>query len=128
MVRIQLDVPEEEREQFAKQAEREGMALDAWLIAAARQRATNLSARPKDAPDRFESVEELMDFLEECRANSGLKPELDTDESTRGFASVDELEEFFRWCDSLQDGQREPDWEEHLRNIDASRREGLPDV
>lgn len=89
MVRIQLDIPEEEREQFAKQAEREGMALDAWLIAAARQRTPNPSARPKDAPDRFESVEDLMDFLEECRANSGL--------------------------------EREPDWEEHLRNIHESR-------
>jgi len=69
-----------------------------------------------------------MDFLEECLAKAGLKAELDTDESTRGFASVDELEEFFGRCDSLQDVEREPDWEEHLRNIDASRKEGLPDV
>ena len=128
MVRIQVEMSEEDRERFSEQAEREGKTLEAWLVSVGRQRATNPSAQPKDAPDRFESVEDLMDFLEECRANSGLKPELDTVESTRGFASVDELEEFFRWCDSLQDGEREPDWEEHLRNINASRREGLPDV
>ena len=39
-----------------------------------------------------------------------------------------ELEEFWRWCDSRQDGDREPDWEEHLRTMAESRRKGLPDV
>lgn len=93
MVRIQLDIPENEREQFAKQAELEGMALDAWLIAAARQRVK--TPRP-DKEARFESLEELQAF--------------------------------WKWCDAQNDLDREPDWEEHLRNIDESIRERLPDV
>ena len=96
MATIQLEIPEEERERFAKQAELEGKTLDAWLITVARQHVADKAPRQKETSDRFESVEELMAFLEECSANSGL--------------------------------EREPDWEEHLRNIDESRRQGLPDV
>jgi hypothetical protein len=32
MATIQLDIPEEDRERFARQAKREGKTLDAWLI------------------------------------------------------------------------------------------------
>ena len=93
MVRIELEVPEDERERFARQAQREGKTLDAWLISVARQH----SPLPKPPePEPFKSVEELMSFLEESSQMSGL--------------------------------EREPDWEEHLRNIDESRRQGLPDV
>ena len=93
MATIQFEITEEDRERFAKQAEREGMALDAWLISVARKHSPQPTA---PADDRFRSVEELMAFLHECSANSGL--------------------------------EREPDWEEHLKNIDESRRQGLPDV
>ena len=89
MATIQIDVPEEDRERFAKQAKREGKTLEAWLISVARQYAPEWStAKP------FESLEELHDF--------------------------------WRWCDTLHDGEREPDWEEHLRIIDLSKRQGLP--
>ena len=93
MVRIELEIPEDERERFARQAEREGKTLDAWLISVAR-RHSPLPKAPE--PERFKSVEDLRAFLEECSQKSGL--------------------------------EREPDWEEHLRNIDESRRQGLPDV
>ena len=74
MATIQLDIPEEDRERFVKQAEREGKTLDAWLISVGRQH----SPRPEPpANDRFQSVEELMEFLEECRANSRLEREPD---------------------------------------------------
>ena len=93
MATIQFEITEEDRERFAKQAEREGMALDAWLISVARRH----SSQPTTpAGDQFRSVEELMAFLHECSANSGL--------------------------------EREPDWEEHLRNIEESRRQGLPEI
>ena len=93
MATIQLEIPEEDRERFAEQAEREGMALEAWLISVARQH----SPQPKTKePERFKSVEELRAFFAEISARSGHGPE--------------------------------PDWEEHLRNIDESRRQGLPDV
>ena len=94
MVRVQVEMSEEDRERFAMQAEREGKTLDAWLISAARQRIVH----PENAqqPGKIQSPEEL--------------------------------EAFWQWCDSLNNGEREPDWEEHLKNIDESRRQGLPDV
>lgn len=74
MATIQLVIPEEDRQRFAEQAQREGKTLDAWLISVARQH----SPQPEPpADDRFQSVEELMAFLEECRANSGLEREPD---------------------------------------------------
>ena len=94
MVRIQLDIPEEERARFAKQAHREGMTLDAWLIKVARQH-----------------------VLESDSITATAEP-----------AALRELEDIWRWSDSLNDGIREPDWEEHLRNIEASRLKGLPDI
>ena len=40
--------------------------------------------------------------------------------------TVEELEEFFKACDAMEGPGREPDWEEHLRVIDRSRRGHLP--
>ena len=92
MVRIQLDVPEEERARFAEQAHREGMTLDAWLIKVARQHSAPRSEEHKP----FKSREEILAFFREI---------------------------------SGQDGpEREPDWDEHLRNMDKSIRQGLPDL
>lgn len=94
MVRVQLEIPEEERERFTRQAEREGKTLEAWLISVAQQRV--VEPTPEENNGRFESEEELWAFL---REHSGL------------------------------DGpERELDWDGHLRNMDASIREGLPDI
>lgn len=44
------------------------------------------------------------------------------------FASAEELDEFFAECDAetrLTGPTREPDWTEHRRVLDASRRTGL---
>ena len=49
MVRIQLEIPEEERARFAGQAAREGKTLDAWLIAAAKQRLSTPPSEPEPA-------------------------------------------------------------------------------
>lgn len=38
-----------------------------------------------------------------------------------------DLEAFFAACDAREEG-REPDWDEHLRRIQESRRSGLPDL
>ena len=80
MATIQFEITEEDRERFAKQAEREGMALDAWLISVARQHVVYWEPQPKQSSSRFESVEELMAFLHECSANSGLEREPDWEE------------------------------------------------
>ncbi|MCY3691811.1 MAG: hypothetical protein OXI54_13405 [Chloroflexota bacterium] len=92
MVRIELEIPEDERERFARQAEREGKTLDAWLISVARQHS---APKPKEGKP-FQSREEIWAYFHQI---------------------------------SGQDGpEREPDWEEHLRNMDESIRQGLPDV
>ncbi len=43
------------------------------------------------------------------------------------FASVAELEAFFRECDARKGEGREPDWDEHLRIIAESRSRGAAD-
>ena len=91
MARVQLIIPDEDREQFARQARREGLTFSAWLRAAARDR---LEARQR--AERFKSSEDLWSF--------------------------------FRRCDARRGSGTEPDWEEHKRNIEASRLHGLPEV
>ena len=41
--------------------------------------------------------------------------------------TVAELRKFFQRCDERESGA-EPDWDAHERQIDDSRREGLPDA
>lgn len=79
-------IPDEDRDRFVHQAQREGLTLSAWLRAAARER---LDRRQRTAP----------------------------------FSSPAEMEDFFRACDTLDGPASEPDWNEHLKTIDASRRE-----
>ncbi len=43
---------------------------------------------------------------------------------TEPFSSSAEMEEFFRACDALDGPANEPDWNEHLKTIDASGRIG----
>ena len=44
------------------------------------------------------------------------------------FKSVEEMREFWEKCDAAAGPGREPDWEEHLKVINASRMSGLPNV
>ncbi len=87
MVRVQLVIPDEDRDRFVHQARREGMTLSAWLRAAARAR-------------------------------------LEDRQRVRRFESLEDLEAFFRACDALDGPETEPDWEEHLAVINASRASG----
>ena len=88
MARVQLVIPDQDRDRFAQQARREGMTFSAWMRAAAHDR------------------------LEESQRS---KP----------FETPEQWEEFFKKCDTLEDGPDvEPDWEEHLRVINESRLSG----
>ena len=42
----------------------------------------------------------------------------------RAFAAPSGMEDFFQECDALDGPMNEPDWNEHLSVIDASRRDG----
>ena len=91
MARVQLVIPDEDRDRFVHQSRREGMTLSAWLRAAANDRLAK-------------------------RQRSEL------------FESPADLEEFFRGCDALAGPETEPDWEEHLDVITASRSRGASDT
>lgn len=87
MARVQLVIPDEDRDRFVHQARKEGMTLSAWLRTAARER---LQERQRGKP----------------------------------FQSPEDLEEFFRACDSIEGPEKEPDWDRHLDLINQSRRRG----
>lgn len=66
MARVQLIIPDEDRDRFVRQARREGLTFSAWLRAAASER---LEARQRR--ERFESPEDLRRFFEACAAREG---------------------------------------------------------
>lgn len=87
MARVQLVIPDDDRDRFVDQARREGMTLSAWLRAAAEAR-------------------------------------LRQRESTASFRSRSELREFFAACDAEAGAGLEPEWDQHLEVMAASRRGG----
>ncbi len=78
MARVQLIIPDEDRDRFVHQARREGLTFSAWLRAAARER---LEARQR--PERFESSEDLKRFFEGCAEREGPGVEPDWEEHLR---------------------------------------------
>ena len=70
MARVQLVIPDDDRERFVDQARREGMSLSAWLRAAARER---LETRRR--VNRFESPEDVEEFFRSCAALEGPETE-----------------------------------------------------
>ena len=66
MARVQLVIPDEDRDRFSHQARSEGLTLSAWLRAAARER---LEARQRVVP--FESPAELERFFRTCDTLEG---------------------------------------------------------
>ena len=66
MVRVQLVIPDDDRDSYVRQARLEGVSLSAWLRAAARER---LERRQK--VKRFESPEEVEEFFRSCAALEG---------------------------------------------------------
>ena len=66
MARVQLVMPDDDRDRFVRQARREGMSLSAWLRAAARER---LEAR--QSAKLFKSAEDVREFFRSCVALAG---------------------------------------------------------
>ena len=72
MTRVQVLLMEEEREQFRRQAEREGLSLSAWLRRAGQERLRSRQAR------RLSTVRELREFFREIDAQEkGREPDWD---------------------------------------------------
>lgn len=61
MARVQLIMPDKDRDRFVHQARSEGMTLSAWLREAAHQR---LGRQQESRP--FETGKDLRDFFRQC--------------------------------------------------------------
>lgn len=75
MARVQMIIPDADRDRFVDQARREGMSLSAWLRNAARAR-----LEAWQWVRRFESPEDLREFFRACDDMEGPKPEPDWSE------------------------------------------------
>lgn len=75
MARVQLVIPDEDRDRFVHQAQREGMTLSAWLRAAARRR-----LKEQQQPHPFKSPADLEEFFSACDALEGPRQEPDWQE------------------------------------------------
>jgi hypothetical protein len=70
MIRVQVLLPEGEREQFRREAEREGVSLSAWLRRAGQDRLRSRQGR------RISTVRELREFFREIDAREkGREPD-----------------------------------------------------
>lgn len=75
MARVQLVIPDEDRDRFFHQARREGMTLSAWLRTAARER-----LEEQQHSNLFKSSAEIKRFFQACDALEGpaVEPEWNT--------------------------------------------------
>lgn len=78
MARVQLVIPDADRDRFVLQARREGMTLSAWLRAAAH---TRLEERQRVKP--FESLDDIEEFFKMCDALEGPETEPDWEDHLR---------------------------------------------
>ncbi len=78
MARVQLVIPDADRDRFVLQARREGMTLSAWLRAAAH---TRLEEHQRVKP--FESLEDIEEFFKMCDALEGPETEPDWEDHLR---------------------------------------------
>ena len=75
MARVQLVIPDEDRDRFVRQARLEGLSFSAWLRAAAHER-LEAAQRAK----RFRTIEDLGAFFEACDSIPGPEVEPDWEE------------------------------------------------
>ena len=78
MARVQLIIPDEDRDEFVAEARRDGISLSEWLRLAARERAER-----RRNEGRFHSLHDLEAFFDECDAAAGNGDEPDWEEHLR---------------------------------------------
>ena len=78
MARVQLVMPNDDRDSFVHQAQREGMSLSAWLRAAARER-----LETRQSVKQFDSPEDVEEFFKSYSALEGPETEPDWSEHLR---------------------------------------------
>ena len=75
MARVQLVMPDADRDRFVHQARQEGMSLSAWLRAAARERLEKCQS-----VKLFQSPEDVEEFFRSCASLDGPETEPDWSE------------------------------------------------
>ena len=75
MARVQLVMPDADRDRFVAQARREGLSLSAWMRAAARERLEN-----RQRVTLFESPDDVREFFRYCASLEGPETEPDWSE------------------------------------------------
>lgn len=75
MARVQLVIPDEDRNRFVHQARREGLTLSAWLRAAARERLED-----RHRSELFKSPADMEEFFMVCDTLEGPETEPEWDE------------------------------------------------
>ena len=78
MARVQLVMPDADRDRFVDQARREGMSLSAWMREAARER-----LRERQRVKLFESPDDVLAFFRSCDELDGPETEPDWGEHLR---------------------------------------------
>ena len=78
MARVQLVMPDADRDRFVHQARQEGMSLSAWLRAAAHER-----LEKRQRVELFKSPEDVRAFFKSCAELDGPEREPDWDEHLR---------------------------------------------
>ena len=78
MARVQLVMPDADRDRFVDQARREGMSLSAWMRAAARER-----LETRQQVKLFASPEDVREFFRSRSALDGPEREPDWSEHLR---------------------------------------------
>ena len=78
MARVQLVMPDADRDRFVHQARQEGMSLSAWLRAAAHER-----LEKRQRVELFKSPEDVRTFFKSCSDLDGPEREPDWDEHLR---------------------------------------------
>ena len=78
MARVQMVMPDADRDRFVNQARREGMSLSAWLRAAARER-----LETRQSVKLFESSDDVKEFFRSCAALEGPETEPDWSDHLR---------------------------------------------
>ena len=78
MARVQLVMPDADRDRFVDQARREGMSLSAWMREAARER-----LEERQRVKLFEAPDDVEAFFRSCAALDGPETEPDWGEHMR---------------------------------------------
>lgn len=81
MARVQLVIPDEDRDRFVLQAHKEGLTLSAWLRSAARERLED-----RQRLELFQSTVDLEKFFMACDTLDGPETEPEWDEHLSAIA------------------------------------------